>query len=119
MEWLDQSIPFIHSITENALQYPLSFSSWLILFDTILSEPKEVVLIGSQEELSPFFKVLWSNPRFNCVIGHSDLPVPPNAPAILQDRTKINQKPTAYLCYLGVCKKPTTDYQEFDKMLRE
>jgi hypothetical protein len=119
MEWFDQATPFIQLVTENALKYPLSFSSWLILINTILSEPKEVVLVGSQQELNPFFRVLWSNPRFDYVICHSDMPIPPNAPAILQDRTKINQKPTAYLCYLGVCKKPTTDYQEFDKMLRE
>lgn len=118
LQWLDQSTPFIQSLTENALRYPLSFSSWLILIDTILSEPKEVVLVGSQQELSPFFKVLWSTPRFDCVICHADLPIPPNAPAILQDRMKLNQQPTAYLCYSGVCKKPTTDVEEFDKMLR-
>lgn len=119
LEWLDQTTPFIQSLTENALRYPLSFSSWLILIDTILSEPKEVVLVGSQQELNPFFKVLWSNPRFDCVICHTDLPIPPNAPLILENRQKLKQQPTAYLCYLGVCKKPTTDIQEFDKMLRE
>lgn len=118
LQWLDQATPFIQSLTENALRYPLSFSSWLILIDTILSKPKEVVLVGSQQELSPFFKVLWSTPRFDCVICHADLPIPPNAPAILQDRMKLNQQPTAYLCYSGVCKKPTTDVEEFDKMLR-
>ncbi|RCK76028.1 MAG: Thymidylate kinase [Anaerolineae bacterium] len=119
LEFLDKSTPFIQSLTENALRYPLSFSSWLILIDTILSEPKEVVLIGSQQELSPFVRVLWSDLRFDYVCCHADLPIPPNAPAILRDRTKIDQKPTAYICTLGVCKNPTTDYQEFDKMLRE
>jgi uncharacterized protein YyaL (SSP411 family) len=119
LDRLDQMISFVNLLAENALRYPLSFSSWLILMDQILSEPKEVVLVGSGQELKPFLQALWSNFRPNHVVCYADLPIPSTAPTILKDRTKIAQKPTAYVCHLGVCKNPTTDYQEFDKMLGE
>ncbi|MCX8062761.1 MAG: thioredoxin domain-containing protein [Anaerolineales bacterium] len=117
LEFLDKHLPFIESILDHVLRYPLSFASWLTLIDMILVEPREAVLVGSYQELRPFFKVLWSTLRGNLIVCHSDIPLPPSTPQILKDRPKINQQPTAYLCRLGFCQNPTTDVQEFDKML--
>ncbi|MFN3310037.1 MAG: thioredoxin domain-containing protein, partial [Anaerolineales bacterium] len=78
LDWLDRSTPFLQSLTELASHYPTSFSSWLILFDMILSEPKEVVLIGARSELQPFFEALWSSLRPQLVVCHSDLPLSPS-----------------------------------------
>ncbi|MCS7247219.1 MAG: thioredoxin domain-containing protein [Anaerolineales bacterium] len=119
LDWYDQFISFIQSNVENALRYPLSFSSWLMLMDMILAEPREAVLIGSRNELAPFFKALWSKLRGNFTVCYADPPTPVEAPPILKNRTKINHRPTAYICHLGVCKNPTTDPQEFDKMLSD
>ncbi len=116
-EWFDRHNSFIHSMADYVRKHPLAFSSWLVLLSWAHSEFREVVLIGEREELKPFFVVLWSSLRHNLILCHSDLPLPSNAPPLLKDRTKINQQPTAYVCHLGVCKKPTTDLQEFDKML--
>ena len=117
LDWLDRYTPFLQSVTELASQYPLSFSSWLLLFDSILAEPKEAVLVGARQELQPFLGVLWSKLRTQIVVCHSDLPLSPFAPHILRDRTKVNHQPTAYFCHLGVCQNPTTDIEEFNKML--
>ncbi|GAB4473282.1 MAG: thioredoxin domain-containing protein [Anaerolineales bacterium] len=117
-QWSDRFIPFIENIVSIAFRYPLSFASWLILIDMILSEPKEVVLIGSQQEVLPFLDIVWSTLAFDKVLCFSDLPIEPDAPLIVQNRKKIDQQATAYLCYQGVCDKPTTDPQEFDKMLQ-
>lgn len=117
LDWLDRSTPFIQSMLDHALRYPLSFASWLTLMDMILAEPREIVLLGSQSELLPFFRVLWSTLRTNLIVCHAEIPVPQSAPQILQGRSKMDQKPTAYVCRLGFCLNPTTDVQEFDKML--
>ena len=116
-EWFDQYGHFLKSVNEFALKHPLSFSSWLILNDITISEPKEVVIVGSREEAKPFLNILWSSLRTASISCHSNLPIPANAPLLLQNKTKIDQRPTAYICRLGVCKNPTTDLQEFDKML--
>jgi len=88
-------------------EYPSGFAQWLNATSFILAEPREVALIGSQEELGPLLAVLRSGYRPFQVLaagdGESDASVP-----LLENRARLNRKGTAYVCRQFVCQAPVT-----------
>jgi hypothetical protein len=97
-------------------QYPTGFGQWLNAAIFILSEPREVALIGNEEELAPFLNALRSEYRPFQVLaagpgGDATLP-------LLEDRPQVNGKGTAYVCRNFVCQTPLTDPDELADQLR-
>jgi uncharacterized protein YyaL (SSP411 family) len=97
-------------------QYPTGFGQWLNAAIFILSEPREVALIGNEEELAPFLNALRSEYRPFQVLaagpgGDATLP-------LLEDRPQVNGKGTAYVCRNFVCQTPLIDPDELADQLR-
>jgi uncharacterized protein YyaL (SSP411 family) len=97
-------------------QYPTGFGQWLNAAIFILSEPREVALIGNEEELAPFLNALRSEYRPFQVLaagpgGDATLP-------LLERRPQIDGKGTAYVCRNFVCQAPLTDPDELADQLR-
>ena len=88
-------------------EYPSGFAQWLNATSLILAEPREVALIGSQEELGPLLAVLRTGYRPFQVLaardGEGDASVP-----LLENRARMNGKGTAYVCRQFVCQAPVT-----------
>jgi len=88
-----------------AANHPESFSHLLRAIDFHLSPTKEVALIGN--DLTALARVVRSQHRPHLVLAGG--PEGSTAPELLQNRTKVNDQPTAYVCESFTCKRPATD----------
>jgi uncharacterized protein len=96
-------------------QHPQGFGRALSAAEFMLSEAKEIVIVGDPgNELE---RELWSEYRpFKVSVrsngGESEL-------SLLKDRTMIDGKPTAYVCEGFVCQRPVTDPADLAELLEE
>ena len=105
----------IGSMTKFMSQYPSGFGQWLNAASFMASEPREVALIGSGEDLAPFLEVLRDGYQpFRVVAaaeeGESTVP-------LLKDRGRIDGKAAAYVCRQFVCEAPVTTPEALRKQL--
>jgi len=97
-------------------QYPSGFAQWLNAASFVLTEPREIALVGSHEQLTPLLEVVRSGYRpFQVVAtgdGRTDAPVP-----LLENRNQIDGKATAYVCRHFLCQAPVTSAEELARQL--
>lgn len=118
---------------------PTSLSEMLMALDYFHSTPQEIVLVGSDEKsIKPFMEFLSQEFVPNKAVVFSLLPFEgegrthgnADGERELLDASKSNRlipytagkimqknKPTAYVCEGGVCKRPVTDVETFKKLL--
>jgi uncharacterized protein YyaL (SSP411 family) len=98
-----------------AARYPTSFAQWLCAFNFVLSDSREIAVIGNPQDLqaSGLLDVLWSSWRPFDVAAISAYPPPQGCPALLLDRPLKDGKPTAYVCRNFTCQLPVTVKEEF------
>jgi len=96
-----------------AAQHPETFAHLLRALDFHLSPTKEVALIG--DDLTPLAKTVRSTFRPHLALAGG--PENTATPALLQGRTTIEGRPTAYVCEHFTCQAPTTDPQALDELL--
>ena len=105
----------VGAMTKFMSQYPSGFGQWLNAASFMLSEPREIALVGSQDELEPLLEVARSGYRPFQVIaagdGGKEAPLP-----LLENRPLVDGKGTAYVCRQFVCQAPVT---EPDDLARE
>ncbi|MBW2507020.1 MAG: thioredoxin domain-containing protein [Deltaproteobacteria bacterium] len=97
----------VEAMTKLMRQYPTGFGQWLNAASFMSSEPREVALVGSEEELAPLLDVLRGGYQPFQVIAagrEDDAPLP-----LLENRPKVDGKGTAYVCRQFVCQAPVTD----------
>jgi len=89
-------------------EYPSGFGHWLAAATFVLSEPRELALIGSDAEIAALLAVARETYRPFQVIAAAEEGAQASLP-LLADRPRIQGKGTAYLCRRFVCEAPTTD----------
>jgi uncharacterized protein YyaL (SSP411 family) len=94
-------------------QHPEAFAHLLRAIDFHLSPTKEVALIG--DDLTALARVVRSRHRPHLVLAAG--PEGSTAPELLQNRTKVNDRPTAYVCESFTCKQPVTDAAALSALL--
>jgi uncharacterized protein len=106
-------------VSDLAPRYPTAFARWLSAASFSLGKVKQVALIGSlaSPEMQPFLFTLRRDYRPAMVVAASSLPLPPLAPALLQDRPMLNGQPTAYVCDDFVCRLPASSPEALLKQL--
>ncbi len=92
-------------------EYPSGFGQWLAAATFVLSEPRELALIGSAEEISALVAVAREAYRPFQVIAATEEGAQASLP-LLADRPRVEGKGTAYLCRRCVCQAPTTDAEQ-------
>ena len=100
--------------------HPTALTYWLGVLDFYLSTPKEIAIIGSQEDpaTNALLQVLFQRFQPNRVIAgsradtDSDHGIP-----LLESRTMLNGKPTAYVCENYTCKMPVTEPKDLESLL--
>jgi uncharacterized protein YyaL (SSP411 family) len=97
-------------------QYPSGFAQWLNATSFILAEPREVALVGSQEELGPLLAVLRTGYRPFQVLAAGDGGGDDLVP-LLENRSRIDGKGTAYVCRQFACQTPVTSPDELSRQL--
>jgi len=93
---------------------PLGFAQWLCALDFALGAPKEIAIVGEVNEARALLDVVFSAYRPNQVVavGDETSPVP-----LLRGRTRLNGKPTAYVCRHFACQLPVTEPADLAKQL--
>ena len=97
----------LREVGDSIRRYPSGFGYALSAADFLLSTPKEVAIIGSTPfDFQPLLAETWRGYLPNKVVAASfGVDVIP----LLENRTMINDLPTAYVCEHQTCKQPVTD----------
>jgi uncharacterized protein YyaL (SSP411 family) len=89
-------------------QYPSGFGQWLNVASFMLSEPREIALMGSGDAIAPLLQVIRGEYRpFQVVAAGEEDSLP-----LLANRPQIDGKGTAYVCRRFVCQAPVTEPEE-------
>ena len=104
-------------------RYPTGFGNWLGALDYHLSTPKEIAIVGSsnEENTQALLRTVFATYLPNKVVTgrYSEEPTTDLESPLLQGKTMINNKPTAYVCVQYICKEPVTDTEALVKQLAE
>jgi uncharacterized protein YyaL (SSP411 family) len=94
---------------------PIGFAQWLSALDFALSQPKEIAIVGDTATAHVLLDVVFDAYRPNQVVavGNVDSPIP-----LLQNRTMLNGKATAYVCQNLACQLPVTEPADLLKQLK-
>ncbi len=102
----------IRSVQDSMLRYPPGFGHWFCALDSYLSKPLEIVLVGCPEDLATksLLRVINKSylPNKVLAVKNPSEPSQLNIP-LLQDRAKIDNKPTVYVCENHICKMAIND----------
>ena len=106
-------------VVDFSTRYPTSFARWLSAADFALANVKQVAVIqeSREEKSKELWEVLQSGYRPHQVLAASPLPLPANAPALLNERPLRDGKTTVYVCEGFVCQNPVTSVSELEKLL--
>jgi uncharacterized protein len=107
-------------VAEQALRYPTGFARWLSAAEFALGIVKQIAVVGdlAREETQSLLATLREGFHPLRVAAASPMPLPENAPALLNERPLIDGKPTAYVCEGFVCKMPVTDSRAMLEQLK-
>jgi uncharacterized protein YyaL (SSP411 family) len=108
-----QAESVFHLFAKPATQHPESFAHLLRAIDFHLAPTKEVALIG--DDLAELATVVRSKHRPHLVLAGG--PEGTETPQLLQLRTAVDNKPTAYVCEHFTCQTPTTDPKHLNELL--
>jgi uncharacterized protein YyaL (SSP411 family) len=107
------------SIAENVRRYPSGFGYALSAIEFLLSEPKEVALIGTDAaDIQPLLQEVWRKYRPNKVVAPGfvgDFAAVP----LLQNRPLLNGRATAYVCQNYTCQQPVDGIEALAAQLDE
>jgi uncharacterized protein YyaL (SSP411 family) len=95
---------------------PSAFGRMLSALDFYLGGPAEVALVGyfDRDDLKALVRAVWQPYAPNKVVAAcepGDLQAPQEVP-LLEGRTSIRGKATAYVCRNYICQAPATDPEE-------
>jgi hypothetical protein len=106
----DRAEQATRSVGKLMAQYPSAFGEWLNVASLIMGEPREIALIGNDEQIAPLLSVVRTGYRPLQIVaagmGGEDETIP-----LLADRAQMNDAGTAYVCRRFVCDAPVTDPQ--------
>jgi uncharacterized protein YyaL (SSP411 family) len=104
------------SMGDSFMQYPSSFGEWLNAGSFILGQPREIALIGSDEQVMPLLQVVRAAYRpFQVVAAGKE--TEDKTIALLAHRPQVNGKATAYVCRRFLCQTPVTEPEELASQL--
>lgn len=87
---------------------PLGFAQWLCALDFALAKPKEIAIIGTSEQVPSLLKIVFREYRPNQVVAVG-LPGQASPIPLLEGRTQLNGRATAYVCHGFTCQLPVTE----------
>jgi uncharacterized protein YyaL (SSP411 family) len=103
-------------IGDMMVQHPSSFGEWLNAGSFILGEPREIALIGSDEQIIPLLQVVRAAYRpFQVVAAGKE--TEDNTIPLLAYRSKVNGKAAAYVCRRFLCQAPVTEPKKLASQL--
>ncbi len=116
-EFRDIGMKGLENIAEVAGKFSSSFGYVLMTCDFAMDSPKEIVILGEQNE--EFLTKLYSDfyPNKVVVLANEISEELGKEIPLLEGRTKIGDKTTAFVCENFVCKLPVAEVSDFVKQL--
>jgi hypothetical protein len=115
-DWADKADTLLRRLAQPMQGYARAFSYLASQLDFVLSQPDEIALVGTREEVAPFLDVLYEGYRPNHLValkpGEGAAPIP-----LLEERTRVEGQPAAYVCHNFTCQLPVTDSTAFREQL--
>ena len=112
-EYATKAISPLRSLAELMGRAPAGTGRWIAALDFYLSTPKEVAVIGPQEDPSTVALLREVNGRYlpnRVVVGAADeAAASATGLPLLEGRGMVNGTPTAYVCENYACQLPVTD----------
>ena len=101
----------IKLLANSISRYPNAFGHLLCAMDLYLSNPHEIAIIGNREAGNALVDAVFTHYIPNKVVA-SAAPNEATKIQLLQGRTQIDGKATAYVCHNFLCEAPVTDAGE-------
>ena len=101
----------LSEIAESTRRYPSGFGYALSAMDFLLSQPKEIAIVGKDStDVKPLLQETWRKYLPNKVVapGFIDETEAAETVPLLQNRPLLNGLATAYVCQNYTCKQPVT-----------
>ena len=115
------ALTILRTVRQLVSQYPTAFGYMLCAMDFYLSDVKEIALVGDAEshEIRLFIEEIYSRFIPNKVVALQKAEEPDAATIIklLEGKTAIEDKPTAYVCRNYTCLAPVTTSAELAERL--
>jgi uncharacterized protein YyaL (SSP411 family) len=101
-------------------KYPLGFAQWLIALDYALSPPHEIAIVGDPEasDTRALLDVCTTSYRPHQIVALGAPDAEASAVPLLQDRSQIEGRATAYVCVDFACRPPVTDPEALQALLK-
>ncbi len=110
-DYRDKAERICTAVADYLVRYPAGFGRLLSAADYLIGPSREIAVVGSAE---PFLDAIRGQYLPRTVIAAGE----PDSVALLNGRTAIDQRPTAYLCENYVCSQPTVDAAILTEMLK-
>ncbi len=114
----------LRAMRQYLIRAPNGMGHWLCALDFYLSTPKEIAIVGDPDD--PATRELLRTVHAGCLPNKVLAGVSPEAPIgdapsmpLLEGRTLVDGKPTAYVCQNYVCQLPVTDPESLARQLEE
>jgi uncharacterized protein len=122
-EYSRVALTILRTLSQVMTRYPSAFGYLLCALDFYLSEPKEIAIIGRLEshEVRLLVEEIYTRYLPNKVVVASD-PNDKDSSAeikLLEGRTSVEGKATAYVCRNYMCLAPVTDSAELAAQLKD
>jgi uncharacterized protein YyaL (SSP411 family) len=97
--------------TPYTVRYPTAFAQWLQATDFALAPVAEVAIVGDLDDPATreLLEIAAGGYAPNRVVAASPLTGEPSAVPLLAERTRLQGRPTAYVCRQLACRLPVTD----------
>ncbi len=114
----------LRAMRQYLIRAPNGMGHWLCALDFYLSTPKEIAIVGDVED--PATKALLRTVHGGCLpnkvlagASPETAQVSPASTPLLEGRTLVDNRPTAYVCQNYVCQLPVTDPEALARQLED
>jgi uncharacterized protein YyaL (SSP411 family) len=101
-------------------KYPLGFAQWLIALDYALSHPREIAIVGAPDaaDTRALLDVCTTGYRPHQIVALGTSDAEASVVPLLQDRSQIKGRATAYVCVDFTCRPPVTGPEALQMLLK-
>ncbi len=100
-------------------KYPLGFAQWLMALDYALSHPHEIAIVGAPDaaDTRALLEVCSTSYRPHQIVALGAPDAEASVVPLLQDRSQIEGRVTAYVCVDFTCRAPVTEPEALRALL--
>lgn len=121
IQWRQIAERMLGGLQTTIARYPTAFAQWLCVLDSALQPLQEIAILGdlSAKNVQEMLKILWGRYRPHVLLAASKFPPESTAPALLKDRSLLDNLPTAYICQQFACQHPVNSSAEFAAQINQ